>query len=108
MAKTRHNLELRIFEQPHRNPTTIEEAEENRELKEIVLKPADRVIRGRNVDTCLRTARKYAEETLGRIVRTCNIGPDGISIIVYSESEKVSPGSWSEKALLKGLVNHGD
>ena len=101
MAK--HNYKLRVFEQPHKSPTTIEEAEANRVPPELKLDPSESIIKGSNVDTCLRLARELVEKKLKRTVRTVNIGPDGIFVVVYKETEKKGAQTMSEKRLTKGL-----
>lgn len=102
--KSRYNLDLRVFEQPVRNPKTLEEAEKNRTPRELTLEPKYRVICGRNFDMCRKLARDFAEKVLKRIVRSVSIGSDGISVVVYSDDEKPPTGEpVSERILRAGL-----
>lgn len=101
MAK--HTYKLRVFEQPHKAPKTLQEAEENKAPKEIKLEPKEARIEGRNVDVCLKLAREFVEKKLKRVVRSVSIGPDGIYAVVYTETVKKGPKTMTEKRLMKGL-----
>ena len=97
--KKKQSYKLRVFEQPFKAPKTLEEAEANRTPKEIKLEPAESTINGRNVDDCLKLAHEFVEKKMKRVVRTVNIGPDGIFAVVYKEEVKKGSKTMSEKRL---------
>lgn len=95
-----HSYKLRVFEQPHKLPTTFEQAEENKTPKELDLDPSQSTVKGRNVDDCLKNTREFIEKKLKRVVRTVSIGPEGIFAVVYREDVQKDPKSMSEKRRL--------
>ena len=93
MATARYQLPLRVYEQPVRNPATLEDAEKNRHP---VLLEGDVVISGRNPDEVRKKARAHLEAD-GRVIRSLAIGPKGVLAVVYTAGVKKDPRTMKER-----------
>lgn len=100
MATPRYQLPLRVFEQPVRNPSTLEDVKRNQEAS-TPLENGQRTVKGRNPDEVLKKARALLEDD-GRMIRSLSLGPNGVTAVVYAPEEKKDPRTMSENRKRKG------
>jgi len=89
--RNRYNFDLKVYELPHKNPSSLKESEENKNLIPLDSEFPNFVVRAGQLDKALKLAKEHIISK-GKEIRSCSVSNKGtIVAVVYSKKDTNFP-----------------